>query len=581
VNSYADEKKSKNLGCLKFRSPRKLYQQNGGVSASLLISNRATRKMDELVELQKQERKTVRNRAFRRKKGIQVVEPKLSGAMYNLQKDGVNKIVYEGLFQNEQDKRTKVKNFKGLAIGALAGPESTSLTAGSVPMKMDRSEIEKYMRLREQNPEWNKYSTTAESFELKAELMKQLNKGSKTTDNCDWFNSQESSEPSTKDRTTEQPTESSSCESSLEEGMSFKNKLSKIREGLKHGKVKGEKRVKMKEVDLEVERERRKKEDREKVNQDIKIQAMAELRGVSIHQIRKEMEEEQMCKQKDEQMEEIKENDKVENNAEETPQVEEKIDEKIDEKIGEKSKTNQSVEDKVEEKQKVKENIKDEPKTEEMSIKKSKKVTRRPKSPIKQIKKIKKVKKVKRSSKKIDESVDRHSESVRLEESHSEIKSESSHKPSQVTKKQKPKKKSKKKEKTSKSTARKSLDNSVKPKPKSKKPKKLKKTKSNTSKASNPPSESSTALKNPFLQDTSVVSRKRPVKAAHLNAIQKRKKHSETSSVVRTSQSSKVTTDNEEDVEKKRHQRREKLKRQRDNEEQKQRKREAKLGSKL
>ena len=61
--------------------------------------------MDELVAKQKQDRKTARNRGNRRRRGMAVVEGKLSGAMYNLQKDGIDKIVYEGLFKNEQDKR--------------------------------------------------------------------------------------------------------------------------------------------------------------------------------------------------------------------------------------------------------------------------------------------------------------------------------------------------------------------------------------------------------------------------------------------------------------------------------------------
>ena len=60
--------------------------------------------MDQLVDDQKQARKTSRNRNFRRKKGAHQIEPKLSRAMNNLQKDGVNRIIYEGLYSNEQIK---------------------------------------------------------------------------------------------------------------------------------------------------------------------------------------------------------------------------------------------------------------------------------------------------------------------------------------------------------------------------------------------------------------------------------------------------------------------------------------------
>ena len=58
----------------------------------------------------------------------------------------------------------------------MAGPEAQSLTSGNVPMRMSAEEVQKYMRLREQNPTWNKFSTVNEDTELKEEYMKQMTK---------------------------------------------------------------------------------------------------------------------------------------------------------------------------------------------------------------------------------------------------------------------------------------------------------------------------------------------------------------------------------------------------------------------
>ena len=255
--------------------------------------------MDELVDLQKQERKTARNREFRRKRGIINIEPKLSRAMNNLQKDGINKIVYEGLYTNEQEKKIKAKELLAAQNSIIPiAPQGLIANPGCLPWRMTEEEMQKYQQLREQNPLWNRFRISNDDVKEQAEYM-QLIKQSEEKDNgkYDWFVSDEEDQSIKNNSTTAtKNNELSSWDSSVEGRTTFKEKLSKIKSNLKGdessvesttGEQITKETIKLEEIDVAAFRKDQRNKQKEKVKQQIQLEALAKIHGVTIEEMKR------------------------------------------------------------------------------------------------------------------------------------------------------------------------------------------------------------------------------------------------------------------------------------------------------
>ncbi|CAI2385112.1 unnamed protein product [Moneuplotes crassus] len=272
----------------------------------------STRKMDELVEKQKQARRTARGRAMRKRRGLIRQEGKLSGAMYNLHKDGVNNIVYEGLFRNEQKKRLNPILINSNKLFVSDGTEGKASSGACLPMTLDQKEFERYKKMREENPLWSSYKMTEEDMKTKAEYVRLMGESDRNGDTLDWYCSENESDSASTDQNRSVNTKMT--EDSCDTGsiaLSFKERMEQIKKG-DEGNTTDENSVKTSDtltkkakrlpVNAEEDREKEALKKREIYKQNLQREAKAKMRGISMEELLKEEAAEKEKDKKDTQV---------------------------------------------------------------------------------------------------------------------------------------------------------------------------------------------------------------------------------------------------------------------------------------
>ena len=426
-------------------------------------------------------------------------------------------------------------------------------------MELNKKEFDKYMKMREINPLWNSFTIDAEAIKDKAEYIRLINKSNaKGKDECEWYNSQEVSDNSlTNNKSTTATKNGDSYDEGTDEEnkLTFKERLEKIKkdeyfentdDSLGSAK-KVTKQSKCKKEDKNVEEERRKRniEHREILKKNIQREAMAKLEGVTLEKFI--------------QLEQG--NSKEATEKESQPISGKTIKESQEVRLGDSGSISRKVENRKDEivKPVIKESKNE--KAEVRSVKEEKR--KRSKSPSKINKKLKNiVEKVELTpevkTKPFAVDVQKIEEAKVIPKKKTKSKKKVVKKSKKKIVKTKGKKKVSAKKKIIKPIKEKSKGN-LKPKQKKKRDAKAKdkatekRRESKGSRRSSRGSKKRTSSTNlsKILQDDEIVLKKRPARKAHLKALEKRKKLSETGSITKTSQSSRNTTENEELVKEK------------------------------